>query len=539
MIRLGSLFDGIGGWQLAAVHNNVTPVWSSEIEKFPLAVTKLRFPNTKQLGDINNIDGGEIEPCEILCAGSPCQDLSVAGKRGGLQSERSGLFLRAIDIVRQMRDRTGGEFPKYFVWENVTGAFSSNRGLDFKTVLEEIGETEIPMPEGGKWADAGLVQCDRCEIAWRVLDSQYWGVPQRRKRIFLVADFTKGRRCAGEILFVESCMSGNNQSCEKEKQNITQGTDGSTGNASETIIMQIHRKEVRVASDSKTATLTASMGTGGNNMPIVLNDQGGGVMQVEKDKIGTLRAQTHGHEPIVLESNQNHATVSNNGKCNTLPASMGMGGGYVPMVCPTAYSFDSLASNSMKSKNPNSGCRKVDIAKTLDTGQPDPSRNQGGIAILTPEKAGTLVSGYAKCYNDNPFERGYAVCCDVYNGAVTGDVANTLTASVGGSNTSGAKVICMGHDERSARFVDNQMDQLSATDYKQPPIVSCRKTLVRRLTPLECERLQGLPDNWTLIDDKSCSVTARYKAIGNGMAQPCADFVIRQIVSVCQGEMVK
>ena len=222
---------------MAAVHNNVTPVWSSEIENFPLAVTKLRFPNTKQLGDINNINGEEIEPCEILCAGSPCQDLSVAGKRGGLKSERSGLFLRAIDIVRQMRRRTNGEFPRFFVWENVTGAFSSNKGYDFKTVLEEIGETEIPMPENNKWADAGLVECDNCEIAWRVLDAQFWGVPQRRRRIFLVADFAKGRRCASEILFVESCMSGNIESGEKKKQGVTERVSGSTGSTSETVIL--------------------------------------------------------------------------------------------------------------------------------------------------------------------------------------------------------------------------------------------------------------------------------------------------------------
>ena len=185
---------------MAAVKAGIKPIWSSEIDPFPMAVTKHHFPDTKQLGDITKINIDELEPVDIICAGSPCQDLSVAGKREGLAGERSGLFRTAVELVHRLRDRTG--LPRYFVWENVPGAFSSNKGFDFKAVLEEISQTEIPMPRDNKWAEAGLLEWGGCcQLAWRTLDAQYWGVPQRRKRIFLVADFATSGRCAGEILF--------------------------------------------------------------------------------------------------------------------------------------------------------------------------------------------------------------------------------------------------------------------------------------------------------------------------------------------------
>ena len=210
-LTLGSLFDGIGGWCLAAVRAGIRPIWSSEIEKFPLEVTARHFPDVVQLGDVTKIDGAKIEPVDIICAGSPCQDLSVAGKRAGLAGERSGLFVRAVDIVRQMRVRTNGKYPRFFVWENVPGAFSSNHGRDFQAVLAEIGQTDVPMPQSGRWATAGMVRTQTADIAWRVLDAQYWGVPQRRKRIFLVADFASAGRCADKILFEPEGVSGNTQ----------------------------------------------------------------------------------------------------------------------------------------------------------------------------------------------------------------------------------------------------------------------------------------------------------------------------------------
>lgn len=172
----------------------------------------------------------ELEPVDIVCAGSPCQDLSVAGKRAGLDGERSGLFRTAIDLVRGMRRKTNGKYPRFFVWENVPGAFSSNKGLDFKAVLEEITETEIPMPNSGKWANAGMVRVGECEVEWRVIDAQHFGVPQRRKRIFLVGDFAASERGSREILFEPESVSGNTSESGSEGQ----GSAGEAGDSAKT-----------------------------------------------------------------------------------------------------------------------------------------------------------------------------------------------------------------------------------------------------------------------------------------------------------------
>lgn len=270
-MTLGSLFDGIGGWLLAARHAGVIPVWSSEIEPFPCSVTARHFPNVKQLGDITQIDPDEIDPVDIICAGSPCQDLSIAGKRKGLDGERSGLFRTAVELVRGMRIRTGGRYPRFFVWENVPGAFSSNRGMDFQAVLEEIGESKIPMPQGNRWAAAGLVQCPGAEIAWRVLDAQYWGVPQRRRRIFLVADFATDGRCAGEILFEPEGVCGD----PATGKGAGEGSSERTESGARIALYDIqHRDDViRPIKDGNVPTLTARMGTGGHNVPIVLQDE--------------------------------------------------------------------------------------------------------------------------------------------------------------------------------------------------------------------------------------------------------------------------
>ena len=228
MITLGSLFDGAGTFPFAAQQYGVKTVWASEIEPFPVEVTKKRFPGMKHLGDITKINGADIEPVDIITFGSPCQGLSAAGKRAGLDDERSGLFMEAIRIIKEMRGKTNGEYPKIAVWENVPGAFSSNKGEDFRIVLEELckiegGNTSVPRPpkRGGRpvWNDAGLILGDGYSIAWRVLDAQFWGVPQRRRRIFLVADF--GGQCAGEILFEREGLSRNFAESRKSWQGFT------------------------------------------------------------------------------------------------------------------------------------------------------------------------------------------------------------------------------------------------------------------------------------------------------------------------------
>ena len=219
-MKLLSLFDGSGGFPLAGALCGIEPVAASEVEPYPIAVTRSRFPNMKHLGDVSKINGAEIEPVDIITFGSPCQDLSVAGKRAGIEGERSGLFMEAIRIIKEMRDATTNEFPRYAVWENVPGAFSSNGGEDFRIVLEEFvkvtePEAEMPPMDKGGWAYADVILGKGWSIAYRVFDAQYWGVPQRRRRIYLVADFRGGR--AGEILFKREGLRRNTETSEQER----------------------------------------------------------------------------------------------------------------------------------------------------------------------------------------------------------------------------------------------------------------------------------------------------------------------------------
>lgn len=218
-MKLGSLFDGSGGFPLAGALCGITPIFASEVEPYPIAVTTSRFPNMRHLGDVSKVSGAEIEPVDIITFGSPCQDLSVAGKRAGLKHEangdeettRSGLFMEAVRIIKEMRRATNGVYPTFAVWENVPGAFSSNRGEDFRIVLEElikIVEPSAVMPEVPQngWAYADCYSGDGWSLAYRTLDAQYWGVPQRRRRIYLVLDL-RGER-AHKILFERDGLRG-------------------------------------------------------------------------------------------------------------------------------------------------------------------------------------------------------------------------------------------------------------------------------------------------------------------------------------------
>ena len=245
-MTLGSLFDGIGGFPFAGLLNGIIPVWASEIEPFPIAITKIRFPDMLHFGDITKLKGSELPPVDIITGGSPCQDLSVAGQRAGLTGERSGLFMEQIRIVKEMRgaDERNGRAahavrPRYMVWENVPGAFSSGNpyGEDFRVVLEETariadGGLSIPRPPGGVWKPAGSILGDQFSIAWRVLDAQYWGIPQRRRRIFLVADFNG--HSAEKILFEQDSLFGNTAESEDTRQNLAATTRSGCENTSGT-----------------------------------------------------------------------------------------------------------------------------------------------------------------------------------------------------------------------------------------------------------------------------------------------------------------
>ena len=256
MLTMGSLFDGAGTMPFAATLCGIKPVWSSEIEKFPCEVTKRRFPDVKQLGDVAKINGAEIEPVDIITFGSPCQDLSVAGTRTGLSGQRSGLFMEAVRIIKEMREnatRTNQPVrPRYAVWENVPGAYSSNKGEDFRVVLEELckvvdSEVSIPRPTKGKWERAGAIVGDaasggRYSVAWRTLDAQYWGVPQRRRRIWLVADF--GGESAPEILFKREGLHRNFAESRAAWERASQTAEGGVGETSVSIVYAIGNGQV-------------------------------------------------------------------------------------------------------------------------------------------------------------------------------------------------------------------------------------------------------------------------------------------------------
>ena len=200
-IRLGSLFDGIGVFPLAAVRCGIVPAWASEIEKAPISITKRHFPGMAHLGDVTKLNGGDIPPVHIITFGSPCQNLSQIGNRAGLAGEKSSLFFHAIRIIREMREATNGIFPAIAVWENVMGAFFSNDRMDFRAVLSAFTAADISMPASGRWTGAGMVRGHTPDLAWRLMDAQHWASPRlaRRQRVFVVADF--GGQCSHEILF--------------------------------------------------------------------------------------------------------------------------------------------------------------------------------------------------------------------------------------------------------------------------------------------------------------------------------------------------
>ena len=365
-LTLGSLFDGSGGFPLGGLFAGITPVWASEIEPFPIRVTTKRLPFMKHYGDISVMDGSKIEPVDIITFGSPCQDMSVAGKRAGLDGSHSNLFYEAVRIIKEMRKATGGEYPKWACWENVPGAFSSSGGEDFRCVLEclcGVVDESISIPKPAKWANSGEVVGNGYSVAWRVLDAQYWGVPQRRKRIFLVADFTGG--CAGKVLFESEGVSGYTPQGFRPWQRTAENSEACIGPSG--IGFDGYNGSV---TNDKSATLGVNCGMSTGRNGVVLNDQGGNRMNITEDVTCTLRAEAH-HPPCVMESAgfctehsakargigyeeetsptlragtvpaalalENHPTdsrvkISEDGKVQTLTSRMGTGGMNVPLL---------------------------------------------------------------------------------------------------------------------------------------------------------------------------------------------------------------
>ena len=346
-LTLGSLFDGSGTFPLGGIMAGIQPVWSSDVEPFPIRVTTKRMPFIKHYGDISQMNGGEIDPVDVISGGFPCQSVSVAGKRRGLkhiehgdeETTRTGLFYEMIRIVKEMREATNGKYPRFMVAENVTGLFSCSGGRDFQVVLTEIiriiepEAPEVPMPEKS-WPAADVLVGDGWSIAYRVFDAQGWGVPQRRRRIYFVADF--GGRCAPKVLFDTESLFGNSPACFRSWQGTADSIAarlGATGGAISAGFCTEHSAQSRGIGyeEEKSPTLRAGV------VPaalLCLNDQGGNRMDVTEEVTNTLRAESH-HPPLVYE---NHSMDSRyTGPLDVAPTisqTYGAGGNNQPLVVP-------------------------------------------------------------------------------------------------------------------------------------------------------------------------------------------------------------
>ena len=561
MMTLGSLFDGIGGFPLAAVHCGGVPVWASEIEPFPMRVTKLRFPDMIHVGDITKLDGAKLPPVDVICGGSPCQDLSVAGLRKGLAGERSGLFMDQVRIVKEMRaedERRGvsDDFirPRYLVWENVPGAFSSANGEDFRAVIEEIvhikdSTCHVPRPDTGRWESAGAaILGDQFSLAWRVLDAQYWGVAQRRRRIFLVADF--GGLTAPKILFEQERLLGNPAEGQGQGKGVTTTAGNSSADSGGSRVAEEKQVDIfafHINQREETINLNgisgALMATTNMQMQtfvaegmrkfesaekeeecLCLNDQGGERMDVSVDVTATLRAGMSGHPPLVMGIQQGSAgteeipdpalteeaeTGGNNQQilfenhgidarytgphevAPTMSARYGTGGNNVPLVSDMPESY-CIAGNIIDREVQNGGnglgCQP-DISYTLTSADRH--------AVFSRQRSDEFLQNRVTATQSaRQHKDATDLVCEPYQNTV-GTIGYTDHKGINNQYVSEDKCI-----------VEN-------------------RRLIRRLTPLECERLQGFPDHWT--DIPGASDSARYKALGNSVAIPCVDFVLRGI----------
>ncbi len=580
------------------------------------------------LGDITKIHGDKVEPVDCITFGSPCQDLSIAGRRAGLAGERSGLFMEAVRIIKEMRSSTNGLYPTFAIWENVPGAFSSNNGEDFRAVLEELARVEQPNavipgpPRGGRWSKAGAIAGNGWSLAWRQLDSQYFGVAQRRKRIALILDL--GGQRAGEILFERTSLSRHPDPCIpawKEVAGLTAnrpaGNDrvvaeggrnaaytlkirsgcagggkgalvqtektGTLSTLQDQTLFQLIQEPTYCISGNTVDRATNQNGTGvrengsftvntvdrhavAYKVP-VLNDQGGGKMDVSYDVVGTLRANAKGHDPIVidalpfdttqltspqngsnphwgdpchplaasahtpaavirisdekmpiqpvvLESNQVHATVTQNGICPTLPASMGLGGGYVPMIT------DHPADRPVVFENHAQDARYKEAPTCSPTGYDRWGTGGGNTPIVAmPERVTSYGIGNGQAHAYASKEK-------------SGTLDTMHDAQAVAIEYSG----CLNPWDTQARRVYGEDGTFPALPSRetaggnQQAVLAGQRTrwIVRRLTPTECERLQGYPDGWTdigeWVDTKGKkhkpADSPRYKALGNSIALP-------------------
>ena len=494
-LTLGNLFSGSGTFEMAGMLSGIVPVWKSEIEPFPIAVTEKRLPFVKHLGDINCINGAEIEPVDIITFGSPCTDLSVAGKRQGLNAERSGLFFQAIRIIKEMRGATNGKYPRFAVWENVTGAFSSNGGEDFRCVLEEfckIKDTDLSVPKPEKWTKAGEIMGENFSVAYRTFDAQYWGVPQRRMRLYLVADFDG--ECASKILFESEGGTG----YSAESFRAWQETARSFGNCSEEtgsgLMFENHSQDTRYTGPLNVAqTVSATYGTGGNNQPFVVESP------VVPATLKIRCGHGNGGRGALIQKNKSATLSCNNDQTLFVPKAYGICGKY---------------SNSMLSNNPNSGFYEADTSRTIDTSNQSPCKNQGGMVVV--EGNGSRPSHHGDGYKES--ETMYTLNCTEnhavsygigrpamnqgYNARFSFQVEEEKSPTIVASGAGGIAHPKYSTSKNSHHTVaeKEKANTLVASDYKDPPVVNDStpeiEYIVRRLTPQECALLQGMPAWW-------------------------------------------
>jgi DNA (cytosine-5)-methyltransferase 1 len=404
----------------------------------------------KHLGDITLIDGSKIEPVDVITFGSPCQDLSIAGKRAGLAGQRSGLFMEAVRIIKQMQEATNGEYPKYAVWENVPGAFSSNKGKDFLAVLEElirIKEPAISLPEPpkSKWSKAGEVSGSGWSLAWRTMDAQYWGVPQRRLRISLVLDLT-GQR-AGEILFEPESLRGHFAPSITPGQATAGAVENSAGTAN-----GVHTEVSNVCAFKL-----------GNS------EQARSIGYAE-ELVPTLNAECGGNKPACAY------TLKIRSGCE--------GGGKGALV-------------------------QTEKSATLSTLQDQ--------TLFVAEPTFCIQGNTINCYAATT-EPNMVIC-------------NDCSPAIRSRDYKDPNIVCYdargnGDGMLSPTITGDHNSRI--TDYTAVVIEKIIRWIVRRLTPTECERLQGYPDGWTdlgeWVDSKGKAHKAadapRYKALGNSIALP-------------------
>ena len=537
-ITMGSIFSGSGGFELAGQMSGIIPVWASEIEPFPILVTTTHFPDMKHFGDIKKMNGGLIPKVDIITGGSPCQDMSIAGKREGLDGSRSNLFREQIRIVKEMREsdkadgRTGKEVrPRFMVWENVPGAFSSNKGEDFRCVLEEIcqvadAEVSIPRPPKGKWGGQGTIVGDGYSVSWRTLDAQYWGVPQRRKRICLVTDFGGGT--APEILFEQDSLRGDTKEGSKERKDTATGAEDGSYKSDRTNDECLNNsiKAFHITQDPISMKISPCLTQGNSNTGQATI----GVVIPVMDKASRYKSQKTANGFGVGDEDDPACTLTTADRHSI------------------AYSIDRAAFNQGVNAKYNIGIAK-DIAQTIV------AKGPGAVAHETyaMQSFGEYKhSGKASSIKQRDFKDATDLVVAFEPGTVS---------RVGGHYYEDGKAGTI-----RAKPGDNQ--QTIINDY-----------IVRRLTPTECGRLQGFPDGWTdnlaiaepteddilywrmifkehaeALGEKKKEKTdnqirkwlqnpesdsAKYKMWGNGIALPCATFVMKRVAQKLQRRRMK